>query len=154
VQVAPGPGAEPGRGDLPVFPGADGAEPVAAVRAPAQPRHADGHLPERPMSATPSLARRFCLAFLGASALTIMTVGSLLALAVAVPTLFRARRLYREVIARWTARLVLGVCRIKVVVHHDGLLPETQTVYVSNHSSVVDFFVLTALGPPNARFFL
>ena len=32
--------------------------------------------------------------------------------------------------------------------------PEGQVVYVSNHTSTIDVFVLVALGLPNARFFL
>ncbi len=32
--------------------------------------------------------------------------------------------------------------------------PRTQTVYVSNHTSTLDLFVLVALGLPNCRFFL
>ena len=40
--------------------------------------------------------------------------------------------------------------------HLHGSLPRTasQVVYVSNHSSTLDLFVLVALGLPNTRFFL
>ena len=36
--------------------------------------------------------------------------------------------------------------------HHSGPFPETQTVYVSNHNSTLDMFVLVALGLPRTRF--
>jgi 1-acyl-sn-glycerol-3-phosphate acyltransferase len=40
------------------------------------------------------------------------------------------------------------------VVHQREPLPSRQVVYVSNHSSTLDLFVLVALGLPNTRFFL
>lgn len=86
--------------------------------------------------------------------LFIMTVGSLLMLLVGLVTLFQCRRLYTEVLAKalgWTALRAVGV---KVVVHQEQPWPRTQTVYVSNHTSTLDLFVLIALGLPNARFFL
>ena len=36
----------------------------------------------------------------------------------------------------------------------DRRFPATQTVYISNHTSTLDLFVLVALGLPNCRFFL
>jgi 1-acyl-sn-glycerol-3-phosphate acyltransferase len=39
-------------------------------------------------------------------------------------------------------------------VHGAPPWPETQTVYVSNHTSTLDIFILVALGMPNTRFFL
>lgn len=87
-----------------------------------------------------------------ASGLTI-TVAALALIPVALVTFFRARRLYSAVAAR-TARLVLRWWSIRVVVHQDHAFPRTQTVYVSNHTSTLDLFVLVALALPNTRFFL
>jgi 1-acyl-sn-glycerol-3-phosphate acyltransferase len=39
-------------------------------------------------------------------------------------------------------------------VHHEAPFPDRQTVFVSNHSSTLDLFVLVALGLPRTRFFL
>jgi len=39
-------------------------------------------------------------------------------------------------------------------VHADRPFPQQQTIYISNHTSTLDMFVLVALGLPNTRFFL
>jgi 1-acyl-sn-glycerol-3-phosphate acyltransferase len=44
------------------------------------------------------------------------------------------------------------VSQLRLEVHQDEPFPETQTVYVSNHSSTLDMFVLVALGLPSTRF--
>jgi 1-acyl-sn-glycerol-3-phosphate acyltransferase len=86
--------------------------------------------------------------------MTIMTVGSLITLVIAVLTLFQARRFYSEVMAGSLARIGLWIGGVRIVTHHDEPLPETQAVYISNHASTLDIFVLTAMGLPNTRFFL
>ena len=92
------------------------------------------------------------IALWAASMLTI-SIAALALIPIAIVTLFRARRLY-SVVAAHTARLVLRWWGIRVVVHQDGAFPRTQTVYVSNHTSTLDLFVLVALALPNTRFFL
>lgn len=91
---------------------------------------------------------------LAAVGLIAATLGSLLMLAVAIVTLFRARRFYSEVIAKSLGRFALWLCGVELVVHGDRPLSETQTVYVSNHTSTLDVFVLIAMGLPNTRFFM
>jgi 1-acyl-sn-glycerol-3-phosphate acyltransferase len=77
---------------------------------------------------------------------------------IGVVTLFRARRLY-SFIARITCRAVLrsyGV-RVRVLSNRSPshpAFPSPQTIYISNHTSTLDLFVLVALGLPNCRFFL
>ena len=70
-------------------------------------------------------------------------------------TLFRARRLY-ALAARWTCRCILRLYGVSVRVVADGTewFPNRQVVYISNHTSTLDLFVLVALGLPNCRFFL
>jgi 1-acyl-sn-glycerol-3-phosphate acyltransferase len=68
-------------------------------------------------------------------------------------TLFRTRRLYAWV-ARLACRAILRVYGITVRVHQTAPFPITQTIYISNHTSTLDLFVLVALGLPNCRFFL
>lgn len=87
-----------------------------------------------------------------ASTLTI-SIAALALIPVAILTLFRARRLYAA-FATDTARVVLRWWGIRVVIHQDRPFPRTQTVYVSNHTSTLDLFVLVALALPNTRFFL
>ena len=84
----------------------------------------------------------------------LLTAGATLMLAVALLTLFRQRRLYSERIATPLGRMMLRLFGIRYVVHSRASVPAGQVVYVSNHTSTIDMFVLIALGLPNTRFFL
>jgi 1-acyl-sn-glycerol-3-phosphate acyltransferase len=101
---------------------------------------------------------------LGAISLVLMTLTCVVLLPVGVVTLFRARGLYAR-IATLLARVILRLYGVKVRVHQQSLarrsgeaakavFPRTQTVFVSNHTSTLDLFILVALGLPNCRFFL
>ena len=85
---------------------------------------------------------------------TAVTLWSLLMLAIAGVTLFRARRLYNEYLARWLAQFILWQWNIRLVVHRKGALPSGQVVYISNHTSTIDIFAVIALGHPRCRYFL
>ena len=80
--------------------------------------------------------------------------GSFLMLVVAFPTLFLARRFYSEVIGCWIGRTVIRIWGIDFTTHYSEPLPDRQTIYISNHTSTLDVFLLIALGLPRARFFL
>ncbi len=95
------------------------------------------------------LARKVLLA---AATLLLLTIAAVVVLAVAIATLFRAGRLYAEVMAKWLSRAVLWMWGVRLAVHQDQPFPETQAVYMSNHSSTLDMFVMIALGLPNTRF--
>jgi 1-acyl-sn-glycerol-3-phosphate acyltransferase len=95
---------------------------------------------------------RYC-AQVGAS-LVVMTLGALVMLLVAVVTGFQLRRFYSECLAAALGRIVLAIFGVRFVVHRESRYPAGQAVYVSNHTSTIDVFVLVALGLPNARFFL
>ena len=84
----------------------------------------------------------------------ILTIGSLVMLVTAVLTLFQTRRFCAERIARTMGYLAVRCSGVRMVVHRDAPLPNTQTVYISNHTSTLDVFVTTALGLPNTRYFL
>jgi 1-acyl-sn-glycerol-3-phosphate acyltransferase len=86
--------------------------------------------------------------------LVLMTLGALVLLLVALLTAFRLPRFYRETIVATLGAWMLALWRIRFVVHRDRPFPETQTIYISNHTSTIDMFVLIALRLPNARFFL
>ena len=68
-------------------------------------------------------------------------------------TLFKARRLYAAIV-RVMALAILRLYGIRLVVVPHARVPREQTIYVSNHSSTLDVFVLVALGLPRCRFFL
>jgi 1-acyl-sn-glycerol-3-phosphate acyltransferase len=83
----------------------------------------------------------------------VVTAASIVLVPIGVATLFRARRLYSR-IARLTSLTVLSICGVRLRVHHAVPFPTSQTVYISNHTSTLDLFILVALGLPNCRFFL
>jgi 1-acyl-sn-glycerol-3-phosphate acyltransferase len=83
-----------------------------------------------------------------------MTAGALVMLAVAILTLFRARRFYSEVIGAWLGRTTLRIWGVRYRVHGQPQPESIQTVYISNHSSTLDVFLLIGLGLPRTRFFL
>jgi 1-acyl-sn-glycerol-3-phosphate acyltransferase len=83
-----------------------------------------------------------------------LTLGALVMLVVAIPTLFLARRFYSEVMARWLGEAALRIWGVRYRVHAEPQPADVQTIYVSNHTSTLDLFVLIALGLPRTRFFL
>ncbi len=89
-----------------------------------------------------------------AATFTLMTIGAVVMLVVALPTLFMARRFYSEVMARALGAMVLRIWGVRYRVHGTAQPPSRQTVYIANHSSTIDLFVLIALGLPRTRFFL
>lgn len=66
----------------------------------------------------------------------------------------RARRFNAEVLARYLARVILSLWGLQLLAHGRDRLGDGQTVFVSNHSSTIDLFVLMALGLPGTRYFL
>ena len=97
---------------------------------------------------------------LGVITIVLMTLTAVLLLPIGVLTLFRARRLYSWV-ARALCDAILRLHGIRVRVHgsqprtgNADVFPSGQTVYISNHTSTLDLFILVALGLPNCRFFL
>jgi len=89
-----------------------------------------------------------------AAGLTLLTAGALVMLLAAVLTLFQARRFYSEWIATPLGKAMLAVWGVRYVEHDRARIPRGQVIYVSNHTSTIDMFVLIALGLPNTRFFL
>ena len=79
--------------------------------------------------------------------------GAIVMLLAGALTLFRARGLYRWM-ARTLSRGILRLYGIRIRTHRAQNLPTAQTVFVSNHTSTLDLFVLVALGLPDCRFFL
>lgn len=69
-------------------------------------------------------------------------------------TLFRTRRIYVQLFIKPMCHLILFLCGISVKVTKPYYLPENQSIYVFNHTSNFDPFILCSLGLPNTRFFL
>jgi 1-acyl-sn-glycerol-3-phosphate acyltransferase len=75
-------------------------------------------------------------------------------LLVALCTAFRMRRLYSEVLGKWLGQAGLALCGIRLERHGPQARSGVQTVYLANHTSTLDLFILLALGLPQTRFFL
>jgi 1-acyl-sn-glycerol-3-phosphate acyltransferase len=89
-----------------------------------------------------------------AATFALMTIGALVMVVVAIPTAFMARRFYSEVLARSLGAMALRLWGVRYRVHGAPQPASRQTVYIANHSSTLDLFVLIALGLPRTRFFL
>jgi 1-acyl-sn-glycerol-3-phosphate acyltransferase len=83
----------------------------------------------------------------------LLTVTALLMLPLGAVTLFRARRIYAR-IARRLCLAILAIHGVSIRLYADRAFPGEQTIYISNHTSTLDIFVLVALGFPNCRYFL
>src|SRR5260370_39768182 len=106
----------------------------------------DGHL-ETVLKARLLRSRRLARkVLLAAATLLLLTIAAVVVLALAIATLFRAGRLYAEVMAKWLSRSVLWMWGIRLAVHQDQPFPETQAVYMSNHSPTLDMVVMIARG--------
>lgn len=90
---------------------------------------------------------------LGAAAILIISATALVLLPIGLVTAFRARRLYSKIAAA-AARAILRLYGVRVRCAAPCSLPREQVIYISNHSSTLDLFILVALNLPNCRFFL
>jgi 1-acyl-sn-glycerol-3-phosphate acyltransferase len=89
-----------------------------------------------------------------AASFAVLSAGALVMLAAAIPTLGLARRFYSEVIGRAIGSVILRLWGIHHVVHRSRPLPAGQAIYISNHTSTIDLFLLIALALPRTRFFM
>lgn len=89
-----------------------------------------------------------------AASFLVLCIGSLVMLAAALLTGFAARRFYSEVIGRAIGATVLRIWGVRVETCYLASLPAGQAVYISNHQSTLDVFVLIAMALPRTRFFL
>ena len=98
--------------------------------------------PEKRRRRLASLRGRLGVALTLAVAALTLTTAAIAMLAVALLTLFRKRRFYTEVMTKRTSQAILRILRVRLVVHRDRPYPERQTIYISNHTSVLDLFIL------------
>lgn len=104
-----------------------------------------------PHATTPSERGR-AIARLFATGL-LLTVTAAVIVPIGVVTLFQGRRLYSCIASRMS-RAILAVYGVRIRILPAVRFPRAQVVYVSNHTSTLDIFVLAALGLPRTRFFL
>ncbi len=97
--------------------------------------------------------RSGCLLRAGLS-LMLITLASIVMALAALLTAFRLRGFYAETLAGALGRAVLRIWGISVVVHDFPSAPGQQRVYISNHTSTIDVFVLISLRLPDTRFFM
>lgn len=88
-----------------------------------------------------------------AAGFAVLCASALAMLLAAILTGFRARRFYAEVIGRWVGELILRMWGIRYRVFGRDTVPDGQVVYISNHPSAIEIFLLTALALPRTRFF-
>jgi 1-acyl-sn-glycerol-3-phosphate acyltransferase len=84
----------------------------------------------------------------------VLGAGALVMLAAAIPTLGLARRFYAEVIGQKIGSIILRLWGVQSVVHRSRPLPAGQAIYIANHTSTIDLFLLIALALPRTRFFM
>jgi len=101
-----------------------------------------------------SLGSKINILLKASLSITVLTIWSVIMLLVASATLFGARRLYNEYLAKWLARFILWQWDIKVIVHRKNEIPQGQVIYISNHSSTIDIFAILSLGLVRCRYFL
>ncbi|HSD68928.1 MAG TPA: lysophospholipid acyltransferase family protein [Woeseiaceae bacterium] len=97
--------------------------------------------------------KRFCRGKLVLTFL-LMILGSIAILLVAVLTAFQARRFYSEQMAARLGRWSLRIWGVRVIVHDAPADTTEQRLYISNHTSTIDVFVLIGLALPGTRFFM
>jgi 1-acyl-sn-glycerol-3-phosphate acyltransferase len=95
---------------------------------------------------------RTLVVFAAIAVLAMITMVAMCVVSVCTP--FRSRRFCSEVLARWLGRMVLRTSGIRLQIHGKTKRYEDQVIYLINHTSTIDVFVLLALGLPRTRFFL
>jgi 1-acyl-sn-glycerol-3-phosphate acyltransferase len=82
-----------------------------------------------------------------------LVVGSLLTLMLGILTVFQFPELYRQTIVRYFSKIILKVAGISVIAEGD-FNQQQPCVYISNHLSGLDIFIICSLGLRNTRYFM
>jgi 1-acyl-sn-glycerol-3-phosphate acyltransferase len=102
------------------------------------------------LSASQRLAKLAYLTIVGGS---LLAVGSIVVLLYSIVSLFMFPEFCRQRIIRPFCTLILRIAGVRVMV--DGAIIESRPcVYVSNHLSALDIFIVCSLGLPNTRYFM
>ncbi|MEX0779639.1 MAG: lysophospholipid acyltransferase family protein [Balneolales bacterium] len=81
-----------------------------------------------------------------------LLLSSLVLTIVMILTLGKAQNFMVKYIGLFVGRTGLTIAGIKLVVHNPNSLPDRPVMYIFNHSSTLDLFVLLSLGLHNVRF--
>jgi 1-acyl-sn-glycerol-3-phosphate acyltransferase len=116
-----------------------------------------GNTPSTPLYATTRVSKlgfaaRFVL--LATASIVLLTVGAIVMFLVACVTGFQTQRWLREVAAKRLSRAILSIWGVRVELHQAEPWQPAQVIYISNHTSTLDLFILMSLGLPNTRYFL
>lgn len=115
------------------------------------------HTPSPPLYATTRVSKLGFAArvvMLTTASLVLLTGGAIVMFLVACVTGFQTQRWLREVAARRLSRAILSIWGVRVELHQAEPWPSTPVMYISNHTSTLDLFILMSLGLPNTRYFL
>ena len=91
---------------------------------------------------------------LSTASILLLTLVAIVMFLVACVTGFQTQRWLREVAARRLSRAILSIWGVRIELHQAEPWPSTQVIYISNHTSTLDLFILMSLGLPNTRYFL
>jgi 1-acyl-sn-glycerol-3-phosphate acyltransferase len=113
--------------------------------------------PSAPLYATTRVSKfgfaaRFVM--LSTASIVLLTVVAIVMFLVACVTGFQTQRWLREVAARQLSLAILFIWGVRVELHQAEPWPSTQVIYISNHTSTLDLFILMSLGLSNTRYFL
>jgi 1-acyl-sn-glycerol-3-phosphate acyltransferase len=89
-------------------------------------------------------------AFLTTATLLTLTVGMLLLTVMSLLTLGLAQNFITRTFSRGIGHLVLFFAGVKVI--FDGAPIDRPAIYISNHSSTLDIFLIIAMGLPKVRY--
>lgn len=81
-----------------------------------------------------------------------LLLSTLVMIPVLILTLGRAKNFIAKYCGIFIGRTGLMVAGIKLNIHYIEALPKVPVMYIFNHSSTLDLFVLLSLGLPNSRF--
>ncbi len=101
-----------------------------------------------------SLGSRSRIAWQAIAGFSVMTVGSIVTLLIATLTFFQLRSFYADYLIAPTAQMALRMAGVRFIIHNADRLTNSQNIYIANHASTLDVFILTAMRLPNTRFFL
>jgi 1-acyl-sn-glycerol-3-phosphate acyltransferase len=86
--------------------------------------------------------------------LLLASVWAVLMFMVALVTFFQMRYVYRTM-SKWLCLFILRIWGVSIRVHPSKeAFPAGQKIYISNHTSTLDVFIIIALGLSNCRYFL
>lgn len=82
-----------------------------------------------------------------------LVLGSIVTLIFGTVTLFQFPELYRQTVVRYFSKVILRIAGINVILE-DRFHQEGPCVYISNHLSAFDIFIICSLGLPKTRYFM